>query len=71
MAAVLADVLGHGNDACLLPGQIEASWAKRTAAAGGLLFTRAEIDAFNEIAAEAALPRWDPVLLKTELLGPG
>ncbi len=68
VAAVLADVLGHGNDACLLPGQIEASWAKRTATAGGLLFTRAEVDAFNEIAAEAAQPRWDPALLKTEPL---
>jgi L-2-hydroxycarboxylate dehydrogenase (NAD+) len=71
VAAVLADILGHGNEACLLPGQIEASWAKRTAAAGGLLFTRAEIDAFNEIAAEAAQPRWDPALLLTEVLPSG
>jgi LDH2 family malate/lactate/ureidoglycolate dehydrogenase len=66
VAAVLADIRGHGNEACLLPGQIEASWTKRTATAGGLLFTRAEVDAFNEIAVEAAQPRWDPALLKTE-----
>jgi len=42
----------------MLPGQIEAEWAKRTAAAGGLLFTAAEVEAFNELADEAGLPRW-------------
>lgn len=51
--AVIEDVLGHGNEGCLLPGQLEANFAKRTAEAGGLLFTDAEIDAFAEIAAEA------------------
>lgn len=50
--AVIADVLGHGNDACLLPGQIEAQGAARTEKAGGLLFTDAEINEFNELAAE-------------------
>ncbi len=50
--AVIDDVLGHGNDACLLPGQIEAQEAARTEKAGGLLFSEAEIREFNEIAQE-------------------
>ena len=50
--AVLRDILGHGNEQAMLPGQPEAEWAKKTAAAGGLLFSRAEIDSFNELAAE-------------------
>jgi len=50
--AVIEDVLGHGNDACLLPGQIVAQGAARTEKAGGLLFTDAEINEFNELAAE-------------------
>ncbi len=57
--AVLADILGHGNEKCMLPGQLEAQWARRSAAAGGLLFSRAEVDAFNELAPEAGLPAWD------------
>jgi L-2-hydroxycarboxylate dehydrogenase (NAD+) len=56
--AVIADVLGHGNEKCLLPGQVEAEWARRTAEAGGLLFTDAEVEAFNELAGEAGVPRW-------------
>lgn len=63
--AVIADILGHGNEKCILPGQIEADWAKRTAAAGGLLFTEAEIAAFNELAAEAGSPRWTTSLFRT------
>lgn len=56
--AVIADVLSRGNEQCLLPGQLEADWAKKTAAAGGLLFSLAEIDAFNELAKEAGQPLW-------------
>lgn len=56
--AVLADILGHGNQGCLLPGQVEATWASRTAEAGGLLFTEAEMDAFSELASEAGHPKW-------------
>jgi len=56
--AVIADILGHGNEKCLLPGQIEAEWAARSAAAGGLLFTQAEVSAFNELADEAGIRRW-------------
>jgi LDH2 family malate/lactate/ureidoglycolate dehydrogenase len=58
MKAVIADILGHGNEKCMLPGQLEAEWAKKCAAAGGLLFTEAEVTAFNELAAETGSPRW-------------
>jgi L-2-hydroxycarboxylate dehydrogenase (NAD+) len=63
--AVIDDVLGHGNEKAMLPGQLEADWAKKTAAAGGLLFTRAEIDAFNDLAREAGEPVWQVETLKT------
>jgi L-2-hydroxycarboxylate dehydrogenase (NAD+) len=56
--AVIADILGHGNQGATLPGQPEAEWAKRTAAAGGLLFTKAEIEAFGELAAECGAQPW-------------
>ena len=51
--AVIDDILGHGNEDCLLPGQIEARAAERSAQAGGLIFTEAELEAFKEVAAEA------------------
>lgn len=57
--AVLEDILGHGNESCLLPGQIEAEAAKRTENAGGLLFSAAEIQSFNEIAHECGRAPWD------------
>lgn len=63
--AVIQDVLGHGNEKCMLPGQLEAGWAKHSAGAGGLLFTKAEVDAFNELAAEAKQPLWDATAFKT------
>jgi L-2-hydroxycarboxylate dehydrogenase (NAD+) len=63
--AVIGDILGHGNDRAMLPGQPEADWAKKTAAAGGLLFTRAEIDAFREMAAECGQTAWRIEELKT------
>jgi L-2-hydroxycarboxylate dehydrogenase (NAD+) len=63
--AVIEDVLGHGNEKAMLPGQLEADWAKKTDAAGGLLFTKAEIDAFNELAAEANQPRWNADTFKS------
>jgi LDH2 family malate/lactate/ureidoglycolate dehydrogenase len=56
--AVIADILGHGNEACMLPGQLEAQAAARSAKNGGLLFSAAEVNAFNEIAAECRQPRW-------------
>jgi LDH2 family malate/lactate/ureidoglycolate dehydrogenase len=57
--AVIRDVLGHGNEQCMLPGQIEAEAAARCARNGGLLFSAAEISAFNEIAAECGQPQWN------------
>lgn len=63
--AVIADVLGHGNEKSMLPGQLEAGWAKHTASAGGLLFSRAEVDAFNELAAECGQPLWKAESFKT------
>lgn len=50
--AVIDDVLG-GNDDALLPGQIEARAAARSEHHEGLLFTPAEIEAFEHIAEEA------------------
>ncbi len=63
--AVIDDILGHGNEKCMLPGQLEATWAKHTAQAGGLLFTAAEIEAFNEMATEAKQPLWQASSFKT------
>jgi L-2-hydroxycarboxylate dehydrogenase (NAD+) len=57
--AVIQDVLGHGNDGCMLPGQLEDQWARHSAAAGGLLFTAAELSAFSEIAQDCGQPVWD------------
>ena len=51
--AVIQDILGHGNDKSILPGQIEADAAKLSDKYGGLLFTAAEIDALSQIAEEA------------------
>jgi LDH2 family malate/lactate/ureidoglycolate dehydrogenase len=54
--AVLADIVGHGNEKCLLPGQLEAEAAAASDRHGGLLFTAAEIDAFAAVAGEAKIP---------------
>ncbi len=61
--AVLADVLGHGNEGCLLPGQIEAEAARESKARGGLLFTTAEMGELANLAREAGMPMIDPVSL--------
>ncbi len=63
--AVLDDLLGHGNESCMLPGQLEADAAKRCAAAGGLLFSAAEVNAFNELAAEIGASAWSLASLKS------
>jgi len=57
--AVLADILGHGNERCLLPGQIEAEAGRLSEKHGGLLFSKAEIDAFAHIAEESGQPAWE------------
>jgi LDH2 family malate/lactate/ureidoglycolate dehydrogenase len=61
---VLADILGHGNEKCMLPGQLEAAGADLSKKHGGLVFTKAEIDAFAEIAKEAGVP-FDSGTLRT------
>jgi L-2-hydroxycarboxylate dehydrogenase (NAD+) len=63
--AVLKDILGHGNEKCILPGQPEAEFAKRSSEAGGLLFTAAELDAFDEMADECGAKRWSRENFKT------
>jgi L-2-hydroxycarboxylate dehydrogenase (NAD+) len=62
--AVIDDVLGHGNEECMLPGQPEAQAAALSKEHGGLIFTQAEIDAFATIAKEAGIP-FDRASLKT------
>jgi L-2-hydroxycarboxylate dehydrogenase (NAD+) len=56
--AVLADILGHGNEGCILPGQIEADAASDTERNGGLLFTEKEIESFGELATECGEAPW-------------
>lgn len=58
LKAVIDDVLGHGNEKAMLPGQIEADFRKRSDTAGGILFTEAEVAEFNELAGELGLPQW-------------
>ena len=53
--AVIQDILAHGNENCLLPGQLEHQGAQASEAAGGLLFTEAEILEFKHIAEDAGL----------------
>jgi L-2-hydroxycarboxylate dehydrogenase (NAD+) len=57
--AVIQDILGHGNEKCMLPGQPEAQAAALTKKYGGLLFSKAEIEAFNEIARECGERPWN------------
>jgi len=52
---VLADILGHGNESVMLPGQPEAMAAKQSEKLGGLLFTGAEITEFEHIAKEGGV----------------
>ena len=56
--ACLQDILGHGNEKCLLPGQPEAGNGELSKKYGGLLFTAAEIEEFNHLAREIAQPAW-------------
>lgn len=65
LKAVIDDMLGHGNEGCLLPGQPEAQNAQHSQKAGGLLFTAAEVEALNELAAEAGLAPFDLQALPT------
>ncbi|MCC7351699.1 MAG: Ldh family oxidoreductase [Phycisphaerales bacterium] len=61
--AVIADILAHGNDKAMLPGQLEANAAALSQKHGGLIFTQAEIDALSHIATEAGF-KFDSTSLK-------
>jgi L-2-hydroxycarboxylate dehydrogenase (NAD+) len=63
--ACLSDILGEGNEACLLPGQLEATAANLTDQHGGLLFTKAEIESFAHITEALGEPAWNPGDFKT------
>ncbi|HET6250821.1 MAG TPA: Ldh family oxidoreductase [Tepidisphaeraceae bacterium] len=62
--AVIDDIRGHGNDKVMLPGEPEARAAAQSEKLGGLIFTAAEIDAFDAIAKEAGV-KLDRAALKT------
>ncbi len=49
---VLGNILTEGNEKAILPGYFEAEAAKRSEAAGGLLFSDAELAELNDIAKE-------------------
>jgi L-2-hydroxycarboxylate dehydrogenase (NAD+) len=57
--AVIQDILGHGNQKCLLPGQLEHEAGQRSAKAGGLIFTQAEVAELACIALDAGVA-FDP-----------
>lgn len=60
---VIGDILGHGNEKAMLPGQLEAQAAALSAKHGALLFTPAEVDAFKHMAEEAGF-KFDTAALK-------
>ncbi|MBN1347425.1 MAG: Ldh family oxidoreductase [Phycisphaerae bacterium] len=62
--AVIADVLGHGNDKAILPGWFEHQAYLKSEELGGLLFTEAEIREFAEAFEEAGVSGFDPGSLK-------
>lgn len=53
--AVIDDVIGHGNESCLLPGQLEHQAAVASEKADGLIFTDAEINEFKALADECGV----------------
>lgn len=53
--AVVNDILGPGNESCILPGQFEARAAQESDRHGGLLFTEAEIAEFAKLASEVGV----------------
>ena len=63
--AVISDIFQEGNEKAIVPGQFEAAFQKRSDEAGGLLFTRAELSEFNELAAEVGKAPFDIDTLPT------
>ena len=62
--AVIQDVLGHGNEKCLLPGEPEARAGELSRKHGGLLFTKAELEELHRLAQEAGELGWDMAQFK-------
>lgn len=62
--SVIDDILDHGNENCMLPGQMEADAAALSKTHGGLLFSEAELKEFNELSIECGLEPWDKDSLK-------
>ena len=58
LASVMKDIFQEGNSDCIIPGQFEAQFAKRSEQAGGLLFSEKEIEAFNHLADECGATPW-------------
>jgi L-2-hydroxycarboxylate dehydrogenase (NAD+) len=56
---VILDILGHGNEQAILPGEIEARNAALSKEHGGFLFTPAELDLFDRAAVECGWEAWD------------
>jgi len=61
--AVLEDIRGHGNEGCLLPGEVEYRAAVRSEKEGGLIFTDVEIRELMKRANDAGVD-FDPRSLK-------
>lgn len=55
VSSILKDILGHGNDQCLIPGQLEARMKQKSDEVQGLLFTQKEIEELNRIAKDCGL----------------
>jgi LDH2 family malate/lactate/ureidoglycolate dehydrogenase len=64
---VAEDIL-RGNETARIPGARAAQWKHKSEAAGGLFFTEAEIEGFNKLAEEAAVPPLDSSRLRTMVL---
>ena len=59
LQAVLDDVLKEGNENCLLPGQMEAQFAKKSETNQGLLFSNKELEEFAGLAKDTDV-EFDP-----------
>ncbi len=66
--AVIEDILGHGNDKCLLPGQLVARNGELSKKYGGLLFSKVEIEGLNHLAGEVGETPWNLAEFKTAVL---
>jgi LDH2 family malate/lactate/ureidoglycolate dehydrogenase len=68
--ACLENILGPGNEDCLLPGQLEARSAALADHCGGLPFTKAEIAGFAHLTQEVGQPAWTPEEFPTTTIQP-